>query len=88
MSAIRPKIKKKLKKSFKPRRPMNLISKEVRFIDYKDVELVSKFVNIHGRIHPSRITGLNASQQRVVAQAVKRARYMALIPYSREVIKK
>jgi small subunit ribosomal protein S18 len=50
-------------------------------IDYKDVEMIKKFLNPHGKIMPARRTGLSAANQRALAEAVKRARFMALIPY-------
>ncbi len=50
-------------------------------IDYKDLELLRKFLNPHGRIRPRRYTGLSATKQRELARAVKRARYMGLLPY-------
>ena len=53
----------------------------VKFVDYRDVEILKKFINPHGRIMPRRRTGLSAKEQRNVARAIKRARYMALIPY-------
>jgi small subunit ribosomal protein S18 len=50
-------------------------------IDYKDVETIKKFLNPHGKILPRRRTNLSAAGQRALATAVKRARFMALIPY-------
>ncbi len=50
-------------------------------IDYKDVENLKKFVTQSGKIAPRRITGACAKHQREIAQAIKRARYMALLPY-------
>jgi small subunit ribosomal protein S18 len=50
-------------------------------IDYKDVETMKKFLNPHGKIMPRRRTGLSAAGQRALGEAVKRARFMALIPY-------
>ncbi|MDO8517682.1 MAG: 30S ribosomal protein S18 [bacterium] len=50
-------------------------------IDYKDTEVLKKFLNPHGKIMSRRRTGLSASNQRLLAQAVKRARFMALLPY-------
>lgn len=50
-------------------------------IDYKDVETLKKFLNPHGKIQASRRTNLAAAQQRALATAVKRARFMALLPY-------
>lgn len=50
-------------------------------IDYKDIETLRKFINPHGKIMPRRRTGLSAPNQRALAEAVKRARFMALMPY-------
>ena len=50
-------------------------------IDYKDIETLKRFVNPHGKIMPRRRTGLSAASQRSLATAVKRARFMALLPY-------
>jgi small subunit ribosomal protein S18 len=50
-------------------------------IDYKDTEILKKFLNPHGKIMPRRRTGLSAPNQRALAEAVKRARFMALLPY-------
>lgn len=53
----------------------------IRQIDYKDVDTLRKFINPHGRLIARRHTGLSATHQRQVAAAVKRARFMALLPY-------
>lgn len=50
-------------------------------IDYKDIEMLRKFLNPHGKIMSRRRTGLSAHAQRQLAQAVKRARFMALLPF-------
>lgn len=50
-------------------------------IDYKDVELLRKFVSDRGRMIPRRISGLTARQQRDLTTAVKRARLLALLPF-------
>lgn len=50
-------------------------------IDYKDVELLRKFVTERGKILPRRITGLTARQQRDLNTAIKRARMLALLPF-------
>ncbi|MFI3284718.1 MAG: 30S ribosomal protein S18 [Erysipelotrichaceae bacterium] len=50
-------------------------------IDYKDVELLKKFVSPNGKIIPRRVTGTSAKYQRLLATAIKRARQMALLPY-------
>lgn len=52
-------------------------------VDYKDVDTLRKFVNERGKIVSRRITGLSAKQQRMVTRAVKRARNMALLPFTR-----
>lgn len=55
-------------------------------IDYKDIELLSKFLNEQGKILPRRITGLTTKQQTKITKAVKRARILSLLPFvSREV---
>ncbi len=54
---------------------------KVKYIDYKDVETLKKFIAPSGRILPRRLTGTSAKYQRELARAVKRARYMALLPY-------
>ncbi|EAZ88822.1 30S ribosomal protein S18 [Crocosphaera chwakensis] len=50
-------------------------------IDYKDTELLRKFITERGKILPRRITGLTAKQQRALTAAVKRARFLALLPF-------
>lgn len=54
------------------------------YIDYKDLELLGKFVNRQGRMIGRRKTGCTAVSQHAVSEAVKRARFMALIPYVAE----
>ncbi|MDM3871361.1 30S ribosomal protein S18 [bacterium SCSIO 12696] len=51
-------------------------------IDYKDLETLKAYVTETGKIVPSRITGTKAKYQRQLASAVKRARYLALLPYT------
>ncbi len=50
-------------------------------IDYKDVDLLKKFITDRGKILPRRLTGLTAKQQRDLTNAVKRARIVALLPF-------
>jgi small subunit ribosomal protein S18 len=50
-------------------------------IDYKDVKLLSRFISERGKIVPRRITAVSSKKQRVLAQAIKRARNLALIPF-------
>ena len=51
-------------------------------IDYKDVRLLQRYISERGKIVPSRITAVSAKNQRKLAQAIKRARFLALLPYS------
>ena len=53
----------------------------IKYIDYKDPEFLKKFLNEQGKILPRRITGTSLKFQRRIAQAVKRARHLALLPY-------
>ena len=50
-------------------------------IDYKDVKLLQRFISERGKIVPSRITAVSVKKQRELAQAIKRARTLALLPY-------
>ena len=50
-------------------------------IDYKDLKTLSKFVSERGKIIPSRISAVSANKQRALSKAIKRARYLALMPY-------
>ena len=50
-------------------------------IDYKDVKLLQRFISERGKIVPSRITAVSSKKQRLLAVAIKRARFMALLPY-------
>ncbi|MCC2666934.1 MAG: rpsR [Gammaproteobacteria bacterium] len=51
-------------------------------VDYKDVHMLKKFITENGKIVPSRITGTKARFQRPLAVAIKRARFLALLPYT------
>jgi small subunit ribosomal protein S18 len=50
-------------------------------IDYKDVKLLSRYISERGKIVPSRITSVSARKQRELAEAIKRARFLGLLPY-------
>ncbi len=50
-------------------------------IDYKDVRMLSRFISERGKMVPSRITAVSTKKQRELAKAIKRARFLALIPY-------
>jgi small subunit ribosomal protein S18 len=53
----------------------------IKYIDYKDPEFLKRFLNEQGKIFPRRLTGTSLKYQRRVAQAIKRARHLALLPY-------
>ncbi|MBI5717331.1 MAG: 30S ribosomal protein S18 [Burkholderiales bacterium] len=55
---------------------------KVEEIDYKDVDVLRDFINENGRITPARLTGTRAFYQRQLTTAIKRARYLAMLPYS------
>ena len=59
----------------------------IKYIDYKDPEFLKKFLNEQGKILPRRITGTSLKYQRKVAQAVKKARHLALLPYVTDMMK-
>lgn len=50
-------------------------------IDYKDIRLLQRYISERGKIVPSRITAVSAKKQRELAQAIKRARFLGLLPY-------
>ena len=90
----KPRFKRKDKKDRKDRkevsnRPLFRRKKFCRFtaegikeVDYKDVELLKDFVNDSSKIIPARITGTKSRYQRQLSTAVKRARFLALLPYT------
>ena len=53
----------------------------IKEIDYKDLDLLRQYISETGKIVPSRITGTSARYQRQLARAIKRARYLGLLPY-------
>jgi small subunit ribosomal protein S18 len=66
---------------FRRRKSCPFSSDSAPKIDYKDVRLLSRFVSERGKIVPSRITAVSAKKQRLLAQAIKRARFLGLLPY-------
>ena len=59
----------------------------IKFIDYKDPDFLMAFVNEQGKILPRRLTGTSLKYQRKVAQAIKRCRHLALMPYVGDLLK-
>jgi small subunit ribosomal protein S18 len=57
-------------------------AEKVEWIDYKDIDVLRDFINENGRIIPARITGTSAGYQRQLSVAIKRARFLALMPYT------
>jgi small subunit ribosomal protein S18 len=67
---------------FRRRRYCRFTAENVSEIDYKDIATLKGYVTETGKIVPSRITGTKARYQRQLTSAIKRARYLALLPYS------
>ena len=55
----------------------------IRYVDYKDERFLARFITDNGKILPSRLSGVDARHQRQLATAIKKARYLALLPYTR-----
>jgi small subunit ribosomal protein S18 len=66
---------------FRRRKTSPFAGKEAPKIDYKDIKLLQRFVSERGKIVPRRITAVTAKEQRKLAQAIKRARFLALLPF-------
>ncbi len=67
---------------FRRRKFCRFTAEGVKEIDYKDLEILKGYVTETGKIVPSRITGTKARYQRQLSSAIKRARFLALLPYS------
>ena len=67
---------------FRRRKFCRFTADKVEWIDYKDIEVLKDFVNETGKIIPARITGTAAGYQRQLTEAIKRARVLALLPYT------
>ena len=67
---------------FRRRRYCRFTAEGITEVDYKDLGLLKAFISETGKIVPSRVTGTKARYQRQLATAVKRARYLALLPYT------
>ncbi len=60
---------------------------DIEYIDYKDTELLLRFINEQGKILPRRITNITAKQQRQLTRAIKRARHLALLPFVSDTVR-
>ena len=67
---------------FRRKRYCKFTAEGITEVDYKDLEMLKGFISETGKIVPSRITGTSARYQRMLSTAVKRARFLALLPYS------
>ena len=68
------------RQTFKRRKFCRFTAEKIQEVDYKQVELLKDFISENGKIIPARITGTKAHYQRQLATAVKRARFLALLP--------
>ena len=69
-------------RQFKRRKYCRFTAEGIKEIDYKDLDILREYVSETGKIVPSRISGTKAKYQRQLSTAVKRARYLALLPYT------
>ena len=69
-------------RNYQRQRTCRFTAEGIKEIDYKDLELLNDYVTETGKIVPARITGTSARYQRQLARAIKRARYLALMPYT------
>ncbi len=67
---------------FRRKKYCRFTAEGIEEIDYKDINLLKGYITETGKIVPSRITGTKSKYQRQLAKAIKRARYLALLPYS------
>ena len=67
---------------FRRRKFCRFTAEKIEWIDYKAIEILKDFVNENGKIIPARITGTSAGYQRQLSTAIKRARFLALMPYT------
>ncbi|AMY11660.1 30S ribosomal protein S18 [Luteitalea pratensis] len=67
---------------FRRKRVCKFRTEKIDYVDYKDVRMLSQFVPERGKIQPRRLTGTSAKYQRKLQVAIKRARFLALLPYA------
>ncbi|NWG30057.1 MAG: 30S ribosomal protein S18 [Rhodocyclaceae bacterium] len=85
--AFKPSSKKKDDRSksrnlFKRRKFCRFSAEKIPYVDYKDVDLLKDFITETGKVMPARITGTKSRYQRQLSTAIKRARFLALLPYT------
>ena len=76
-----------MKKEIKTKKVCRFTQNNIKYIDYKDVKLLQKYVTEQGKIIPKRITGTCTKHQRLLAISIKRARHMALLPYVADTVR-
>jgi small subunit ribosomal protein S18 len=69
-------------RNFRRKKYCRFTAEGIKEIDYKDLDMLKQYITETGKIVPSRITGTSARYQRQLALAVKRARFLALLPYT------
>lgn len=67
----------------RPKKTCPITEAGIRYVDYKDERFLARFITENGKILPSRLSGVDARHQRQLASAIKKARYLALLPYTR-----
>jgi small subunit ribosomal protein S18 len=64
------------------KRRLKMSNLDSKFINYKNIDLLKRYITESGKIVPGRVSGVTSSQQRKITKAIKVARYMALLPYT------
>ncbi len=67
---------------FRRRKFCRFTAENIKYVDYKDIGILKDFINENGKIIPARITGTKARYQRQLGDAIKRARFLALLPFT------
>jgi len=67
---------------FKRRKFCRFSAEKIEWIDYKDIDILKDFINENGKMMPARITGTKSHYQRQLTTAIKRARFLALLPFT------
>ncbi len=76
-----------MRKDIKTKKVCRFTKNNIKYIDYKDVKLLQKFITEQGKIIPKRVTGTSSKYQRQLTLAIKRARHMALLPYVSDTVR-
>jgi small subunit ribosomal protein S18 len=76
-----------MRQEVKNKKVCKFTENKVLYIDYKDVKMLQRYITEQGKVIPKRITGTSAKYQRELATAIKRARYMALLPFVSDTVR-